>query len=200
MGAMREKDQADFDLEAFIDLFDEAITSDDPNVQKTLQHLMVIVALTRNHQHHNHTNGPLRRLFEDMRHLNQRIGTLEAGNGYRQGYGGVPTPGAWPGTPAGPIWTAPTTTTQWPPRPGTYPPGTIWSQGGAAIGGGAQGIVPPNSGAKSTTSYAWDPVNTSIVKKGNSGALGSIAERVDDLLKDEKYKGSSVGAADAKAA
>ena len=32
-GASREKDQADFDLESFIDLFDEALTSDDPSVQ-----------------------------------------------------------------------------------------------------------------------------------------------------------------------
>ena len=51
MSAVREKDSADFDLEAFIDLFDEALTSDDPSVQKTLQHLMVIAA--RNHDKHN---------------------------------------------------------------------------------------------------------------------------------------------------
>ena len=29
--AAREKDSADFDLESFIELFDEALTSDDPS-------------------------------------------------------------------------------------------------------------------------------------------------------------------------
>lgn len=203
MSAMREKDSADFDLEAFIELFDEAITSDDPNVQKTLQHLMVIAALARNHNQHNHRNGPLRRMFEDLRDINNRLGHLETNlRGYQKGYGPVPTPGGWPGmpgTPTGPTWT--TTGTQWPPAPGTYPPGTIWSQGGAAIGGGAQGIVHRNSGAQSTTSYAWDPVDAkNMAIKINTGSLGSIAERVDELLKDEKYKGSSVGAPDVKAA
>ena len=36
MGAAREKDQADFDLEQFIDLFDEALTSNDPRVKQAL--------------------------------------------------------------------------------------------------------------------------------------------------------------------
>ena len=56
MSAAREKDSADFDLEAFIDLFDEALTRTDPSVQQTLQHLMVIAALARNHNNHNHYN------------------------------------------------------------------------------------------------------------------------------------------------
>ena len=101
---MREKDQADFDLEAFIELFDEALTSDDPSVQKTLQHLMVICALARNHQKHNQTNGPLRRLFEDMKHLNSRLNNLESQRGmYHPGYGPVVTQ---PGT-ASPQWPGP---------------------------------------------------------------------------------------------
>ena len=73
----REKDQADFDLEAFIDLFDEALTSDDPSVQKTLQHLMVIAALARNHNKHDQRNGPLRRLYEDINHLHRRVERME---------------------------------------------------------------------------------------------------------------------------
>lgn len=198
MGAMREKDSADFDLEAFIDLFDEAITSDDPNVQKTLQHLMVIAALARNHNQHNHRNGPLRRLFEDVRDINNRLGHLETNlRGYQKGYGPVPTP--YPSMPLNPvpIWTAPTTGTRWPPSPGTYPPGTLFAQGvGGPVGGGAA-----LAGAQSTTSYTWDPVAAnSITKKINSGTPGGIAERVDELLKDNKYKGSSVGAPDVKTA
>lgn len=181
MSAMREKDSADFDLEAFIDLFDEAITSDDPNVQKTLQHLMVIAALARNHNQHNHRNGPLRRLFEDLRDINNRLGHLETTlSGYHKSYG--PVPPTQP-TPV-PTWT--TGGTQWPPAPGTYLPGTVFGQG-AAI----QGVAP-----KSTTSYAWDPVQADMAKRFNNGPV----ERVEDLLRDGKYKGSSVGAADAKTA
>ena len=207
MGAMREKDQADFDLEAFIDLFDEALTSDDPGVQKTLQHLMVIAALARNHSQHNHRSGPLRRLFEDMRDMNNRLGHLETNlRGYQKGYGPVPMPSTnpfpspvtWPPTPTmptGPMWTGPTTTgTQWPPAPGTYPPGTVFAQGQGLVGGGASLVG-------SSTGYAWDPVDAkNIATKINSNALGSIAEHVDDLLKDKKYKGSSVGASDVKTA
>lgn len=198
MSAMREKDQADFDLEAFIDLFDEAITSDDPNVQKTLQHLMVIVALARNHKQHNHRNGPMRRMFEDLRDINNRLGHLETNlRGYQKGFGPVPTP--YPGVfpPTGPTWT--TTGTQWPPAPGTYPPGTIFAQG---VGGqfGSSGST-ALTGAKSSTSYAWDPVDAkNIASKINSNATESMLERVDDILRDGKYKGSSVGASDVKTA
>jgi hypothetical protein len=79
MGAARESDQADFDLERFIDLFDEAMTSKDPRVVETLRNLLMIVALTRpetyNEQGRNH--GPLRRLFQDMHDLNRRVGRME---------------------------------------------------------------------------------------------------------------------------
>ena len=74
MGAAREKDQADFDLERFIDMFDTAMTSDDPRVVETLRKLMMIVALTapETRKEHHRNSGPLRRLFEDMNHLNNR--------------------------------------------------------------------------------------------------------------------------------
>lgn len=161
MSAVREKDSADFDLEAFIDLFDEALTSDDPGVQKTLQHLMVIAALARNHAQHDHRDGPMRRMFENQRDIIRRLESLEMEK-IRFGGGSVPlgpyvpstyvpsTP--WPGTGGGTIW---------PPQPGTYPPGTIWAQGGTS------------SGTTNTSSSA-------------------IVQRVDELLKDEKYKGSSI--------
>lgn len=80
MGAAREKDQADFDLERFIDMFDEAMTSQDPRVIDTLRSLMMIVTLTRPESAGipiDRNRGPLRRLFEDVNHLNRRLHTLE---------------------------------------------------------------------------------------------------------------------------
>ena len=79
MGAAREKDQADFDLDRFVDLFDEAMTSKDPRVIETLRNLMMIVTLTRpeTFNRHDRKSGPLRRLFEDMHDLNRRIRHLE---------------------------------------------------------------------------------------------------------------------------
>ena len=167
---MREKDQADFDLEAFIELFDEALTSDDPSVQKTLQHLMVICALARNHQKHNQTNGPLRRLFEDMKHLNSRLNNLESQRGmYHPGYGPVPptNPTIWP-----PVVTQPgTASPQWPG------PNQIW-------------CATNNTAASLTV-----PENSAVAQS----ASATIAERVDDLLK-SNYKGSSVGTVNVKIA
>lgn len=179
----REKDSADFDLEAFIDLFDEALASNDPGVKQTLQHLMVIAALARNHAQHDRRNGPMRRMYDELHELHRRIDRLETERSRLQpGFGPVPnSPGLSPI-----IWNHPTTGTQWPPQPGTYPPGTIWAQG-------ASSVTPPDSGAQSSTSYAWDPVDVAkVTRKINSGE--AIAEKIDDLLKNANYKGSSVGA------
>ncbi len=80
MSAAREPDQADFDLERFIDMFDEALTSRDPRVLDALRGLMMIVTLTRpesRSQSIDRNSGPLRRLFEDMNHLNRRLHSLE---------------------------------------------------------------------------------------------------------------------------
>jgi hypothetical protein len=171
--ASREKDSADFDLEAFIDLFDEALTSDDPGVKQTLQHLMVIAALARNHARHDHRDGPMRRMFENQRDLIRRMDRLESDQqriypGGGLGGGSVPlgpyVPGTpWPGTGGG---------TGWPLQPGTYPPGTIWAQN------------------KTSTSVTLDPEYGAIPP---SSAASAVAERVEDLLK-SSYRGSSVGA------
>jgi hypothetical protein len=172
-GAYREKDQSDFDLEAFIDLFDEALTSNDPGVKQTLQHLMVIAALARNHARHDHRDGPMRRMFENQRDLIRRLDRLESAQQNKQVYpggglggGNVPLGPYYPPTTIGP-----NTGSSWPSNPGTippFPPGTIWGQSG------------------SSTSYSWDPLN--------SGGT-AVAERVEDLLK-SSYTGSSVGAND----
>jgi len=79
-GAAREPDQADIDLDRFIDMFDEAMTSSDPRVIETLRKLMMIVVLTRPEipeEGHNHRSGPLRRLFDDLRNLNNRMHRME---------------------------------------------------------------------------------------------------------------------------
>lgn len=79
MGGARERDQADFDLERFIDMFDEAMTSKDPRVMETLRSLMMIVAMTRPeaNSEHGRNYGPLRRLFDDMHNLNRSVSRMQ---------------------------------------------------------------------------------------------------------------------------
>lgn len=79
MGAAREKDQADFDFERFVNMFDEAMTSKDPRVMETLRSLMMIVTLTRPESNDifNQRKGPLRRAFEDMNHMWKRMEQME---------------------------------------------------------------------------------------------------------------------------
>lgn len=81
MSAAREKDQADFDLERFVDMFDEAMTSRDPRVMDALRGLMMMVTLTRPESRDtglvDRQRGPLRRLYEDIGHLNNRLGHVE---------------------------------------------------------------------------------------------------------------------------
>ena len=77
----REKNQADFDLERLIDIFDEALTSRDPRVIDTLRSLMMIAALTRPESRdsglHDRNAGPLRRLYDDVQNLNRRLHRVE---------------------------------------------------------------------------------------------------------------------------
>lgn len=81
MSAAREKDQADFDLERFVDMFDEALTSKDPRVMDALRGLMMMVTLTRPESRdsglHDRNSGPLRRMYEDMNQLHRRIERVE---------------------------------------------------------------------------------------------------------------------------
>jgi hypothetical protein len=81
MSAAREKDQADFDLERFVDMFDEALISQDPRVINALRSLMMMVTLTRPESRdrglHDRNHGPLRRLYEDVNHLNSRLHRME---------------------------------------------------------------------------------------------------------------------------
>lgn len=81
MSAAREKDQADFDLERFVDMFDEALTSKDPRVMDALRGLMMMVTLTRPESRdsglHDRNAGPLRRMYEDMSQFHRRIERVE---------------------------------------------------------------------------------------------------------------------------
>ena len=79
MSAAREADQADFDLDRFVDMFDEALTSTDPRVVETLRKLMMIVALTRPESSERWSNrrGPLRRMMDDINNLHRRTEALE---------------------------------------------------------------------------------------------------------------------------
>ena len=121
--AAREKDQADFDLETFVDLFDTAMSSDNPAVQRALKNLVLISAIVNAQQDPNGLRkGPLRRVIEDMQALNKRLSNLESAGAYRSTYApSTPTPGTTP-LPYQPGQT------QWPTvLPGTFPPGTIIS-------------------------------------------------------------------------
>lgn len=190
MSAMREKDSADFDLESFIELFDEALTSDDPSVQKTLQHLMVICALTRNHDRHSKRRGPLRRMYEDLHHINRRLERLETGNSSL----GKPNTG-WPGGGYNPhqhgtFGPVPNTV------PGTQP--QVFPYGSPIGGGGGGPAYPqPNPIWTNTTGATSISLAKNSAIAGKTG-MASVVERVENILKDEKYKGSSVGTVDVK--
>jgi len=77
MSASREKDSADFDLDRFINMFDEALTSQDPRVIDALRGLLMIVTLTRPEARTSVERGPLRRLVDDVTNLNRRLGVVE---------------------------------------------------------------------------------------------------------------------------
>ena len=77
MSAAREKDSSDFDLDRFINMFDEALTSEDPRVIDALRGLLMIVTLTRPEAKTSVERGPLRRLVNDVTNLNRRLGVVE---------------------------------------------------------------------------------------------------------------------------
>jgi hypothetical protein len=145
---MREKDQADFDLEIFIDLFDTAMTSNNPAVQKALKNLILISTLVDAKSDHGLRQGPLRRIIEDIKHLNQRLTSLEIEKQYKTTY--TPTPGSgtpnyppgytYPAMPAQPMWPQTKPNTVAPTAvPGTgLPPGTIWSTSTSNVASTAQ--------------------------------------------------------------
>jgi hypothetical protein len=135
----REKDQADFDLETFVDLFDTAISSDNPAVQRALKNLLMIAAIVNaDDAEAGMRQGPLRRVLEDQRNIIRRLERLETANDRMNQHPGFdPSPPNTGPVPLGPYFpgnpiTSPNTATPW-PGPGTtgpfgpFPPGTIWA-------------------------------------------------------------------------
>ena len=124
MSTGREKDQKDFDLEQIIRVIDSALESDDQRIKDALRALMTITVLcTAEHPDQMLRNGPLARVFEDMRNLNQRLSGMERDlDNVKMRI--APHPAA-PFTPP------------YNPFPGTTNP---WGPGG---GGGSPGVVGP---------------------------------------------------------
>lgn len=80
MGGAREKVQSDFDLERFIDMFDEALTSNDERVVNALRGLMMMVILTKpesREQGVDRKQGPMRQMFDDQRQILRRLENVE---------------------------------------------------------------------------------------------------------------------------
>ena len=81
-GAMREKDSSDYDLERLTELFDEALTSDDPRVKNALRQLMMMVILTsEDHEDQDKQRltgrvGPMRRMQEDINDMRKALESL----------------------------------------------------------------------------------------------------------------------------
>jgi predicted transcriptional regulator len=78
--SVREKTQADFDLEKMFAYLDEALTSKDERVQSALRGLLTIIELTRpqddGHMAVETSHGPLRQMQEDLKHMNRRLNNL----------------------------------------------------------------------------------------------------------------------------
>lgn len=77
MSTGRMKDQKDFDLEQIVRVIDSALESDDQRIKDALRALMTITVLCTAEHPDQAFKGPLARMFEDMRNLNQRLSILE---------------------------------------------------------------------------------------------------------------------------
>lgn len=146
--ASREKTQDDIDLETLIDLFDTALTSNNPAMKKAIKNLLLVATLIDSElTPEQRVRGPLRQALEDMRNLTRRMDRIESDQAQR-GMWQVPiNPAPMPGTPytPGPTWTSPGTAI---PNPGLFPPGTIIGQSTTGTS-----YTMPNTGAVGSESY-----------------------------------------------
>ena len=78
MGAGREKDQKDFDLEQIVRIIDQALESDDQRIKDALRALLTVTVLCTAERPDQAIKGPLARLQEDYLNLNRRLNSLEA--------------------------------------------------------------------------------------------------------------------------
>lgn len=67
----------EFDLEQFVDMFDTAMNSDNPTVQKCFNNLLMVVALAHAEDKDVHY-GPLRKLVDDVNDLKRRLTIMES--------------------------------------------------------------------------------------------------------------------------
>jgi len=71
----------DFDIEEFAKMFDAALASDNPSVQKALRNFMMVTALVHAQEeanNHERLMGPLETLFRQLEDLQHRISRLES--------------------------------------------------------------------------------------------------------------------------
>lgn len=155
----RDKDQADFDLEAFADLFDTAMTSNNPAVKKAFKNLMIIAAIVDSENKNEAiVRGPMRRLVEEHKDIVRRIQNIESQRAYP---GGGYNPAPMPSYPA-PTWVG----------PNTIPTGP-W--------------VPPNVTITSTTAvddqYAPDPNVSYTINSLTSDQVRALSGFATDALR-----------------
>lgn len=65
----------DFDLETFVDLFDTAMSSDNPTVRRAFKNLMMVTALAE--AENGNKTGPLRNVVEKIKSYESRLSALE---------------------------------------------------------------------------------------------------------------------------
>ena len=71
--------QEDFDLTQFVDMFDTAMSSDNPAIQKCFKNLLLLVSLVHTEDKQKQI-GPLRKLVEDVHDLQRRVSQMEYNN------------------------------------------------------------------------------------------------------------------------
>lgn len=70
-------DKEEFDLEAFVDLFDTAMTSNNPALKKAFKNLLLIAAMIDTSNGLIREAGPLRHLLNRIEDLQNRVSVLE---------------------------------------------------------------------------------------------------------------------------
>lgn len=74
----------DFDLEKFVDLFDTAMTSDNPTIKKAFKNLMIVATLVT--AENETKTGPLKQLLKTVDDLKSRVAVLESSKQYSYAY------------------------------------------------------------------------------------------------------------------
>lgn len=113
----------EFNLEQFVDMFDTAMSSDNPTVQKCFKNLLLVVAIAHAEDVCDKTEGPLRGLVRRVDELERKLVNLEYLQRNHQ----------FPSVPSMPLTTRPYN------NPYTNPYSLV----------GGNGYVQPNSGATS---------------------------------------------------